>query len=420
MSRLEHYQFTAPVDIEVGAACCPTDGADVATLSSAALAARAELPDRTPPTDDRGPIKEAHIKTILPALSAKPGLKSGGTPRIVAIGGGTGLPNVLRGLRAVMFPEGATDASCDRLTAIVATSDDGGSSGRLRAEFNMIPPGDIRNCLAALSANDSEIADIFQYRFGAGDGLNGHAIGNLLIAALTDVMHDFAQAVDVAGRMLRVSGVVLPATSELVTLVAEFTDGRVLSGETRIAEAGGTIGRLGLLPERPACSVRVTDAIRRADVIVAGPGSLYTSILPPLLVPEIGHAVWESRAMRILVANLMTESGETDNFSVLDHLLTIERHLGRQLFDCVIYNTTLVPDRLAEGYQAGASKPIVTGAFELSALQRLGVRATGVPLVSEHPAGKIRHHPARLASAITALAQGKLGASTARVEEGGL
>jgi len=283
----------------------------------------------------------------------------------------------------------------------------------------MIPPGDIRNCLAALSERNSEIADIFQYRFESGDGLNGHAIGNLLIAALTDVTRDFSQAVEVAARMLGVHGVVLPATSELVTLVAEFADGRVLSGETTIARAGGTIARLGMLPERPSCSPRVGEAIRRADVIVAGPGSLYTSILPPLLVPDVASAVWESRAIRILVANLMTESGETDNFSVLDHLLTIERHLGRQLFDCVIYNTTPVPEALAASYAANGARPIVTGSFELNALQRFGVRAIGVPLVSEHPAGKIRHNPERLASAITALAQGKLGAFAARAEAGG-
>ena len=284
----------------------------------------------------------------------------------------------------------------------------------------MIPPGDIRNCLAALSENNSEFADIFQYRFESGEGLNGHAIGNLLIAALTDVTRDFAQAVEMAARMLGVCGVVLPATSELVTLVAEFTDGRVMSGETSIAKAGGTIGRLALLPERPACSPSVVDAIRRADVIVAGPGSLYTSILPPLLVPDVAGAVLESRAMRVLVANLMTESGETDNFSVLDHLLTIERHLGRQLFDCVIFNTTPVPEAVAATYAASGAKPIVTGAFELSALQRFGVRAIGVPLVSEHPEGKIRHHPERLASAITAVAQGKLGAFATRAEVGGI
>lgn len=346
-------------------------------------------------------------------------LQSGAAPRIVALGGGTGLPNVLRGLRPLMFPDGATDASRDRLVAVVATSDDGGSSGRLRAEFNMIPPGDIRNCLSALSENNSEIADIFQYRFESGEGLNGHAIGNLMIAALTDVTRDFAQAVEMAARMLGACGVVLPATSEMVTLVAEFTDGRVMSGETSIAAAGGTIGRLALLPERPACSPQVVDAIRRADVIVAGPGSLYTSILPPLLVPDVTAAVLQSRAMRVLVANLMTEPGETDHFSVLDHLLTIERHVGSQLFDCVIFNTMAVPDALAATYAARGSQPIVTGSFELNALQRFGVRAIGVPLVSEHPAGKIRHHPEHLASAITAVARGKLGAFATRAEVGG-
>lgn len=354
------------------------------------------------------------------AVSPKTDRVPGSAPRIVAIGGGTGLPNVLRGLRPLIFPDGGADAARDRLVAVVATSDDGGSSGRLRAEFNMIPPGDIRNCLAALSENNSEMADVFQYRFGTGEGLNGHAIGNLLIAALTDLTRDFAQAVDTAARMLGACGVVLPATSEIVTLIAEFADGRVLSGETTIAGAGGTIGRLALLPERPSCSSRVGDALRRADVIVAGPGSLYTSILPPLLVPDVAEAIWQSRAQRILVANLMTESGETDNFSVLDHLLTIERHLGRQLFDCVIYNTTPVPQPLAAKYLERRSLPIVTGPFELNALQRFGVRAIGVPLVSEHPAGKIRHHPERLASAITALAQGKLGGWTARAEAGGI
>lgn len=350
----------------------------------------------------------------------RPEVKAGVGARIVAIGGGTGLPNVLRGLRPALFPEGANDATRDRLVAVVATSDDGGSSGRLRAEFNMIPPGDIRNCLASLSANESRIADLFQYRFDAGDGLTGHAIGNLVLAALANVTQDFAEAVELAGRILDISGTVLPATSEIVTLVAEFADGRVLSGETTIARAGGTIARLTLLPERPRCSSKVCDALRRADVIIAGPGSLYTSVLPPLLVPDIADAVLSSRGVRILVANLMTEAGETDGFGVLEHLLTIERHLGRQLFDCVIYNTSPVPDGLAAAYAQRRSAPIVTGTFELSALDRFGVRAIGVPLLSEHPAGKIRHHPERLAAAITALAQGKLGAWRARAEAGGI
>jgi uncharacterized cofD-like protein len=354
------------------------------------------------------------------AVPPRPESPAGSLSRVVAIGGGTGLPNVLCGLRQLMFPEGATEMTRDRLVAVVATSDDGGSSGRLRAEFNMIPPGDLRNCLWALSNPNSDIAEIFQYRFGGGDGLNGHAMGNLLIAALADMSQDFAAAIDTAARMLGVSGVVLPATSEMVTLIAEFTDGRVMTGETKIARAGGTIARLHLLPEQPACSPRVVEALRRADVIVAGPGSLYTSILPPLLVPAVAEAVWDSRATRMLVANLMTESGETDNFSVLDHLLTIERHLGRQLFDCVIYNTMPVPDALAARYKDRSARPIVTGRFELNALERFGVRAIGVPLVSEQPAGKIRHHPERLAAAIAAVAQGKLGAWRARAEAGGI
>jgi uncharacterized cofD-like protein len=341
-------------------------------------------------------------------------------PRVVAIGGGTGLPNVLRGLRPLLC--GADDNSCpgprDRLVAIVATSDDGGSSGKLRAEFNVIPPGDIRNCLAALSDNDSLIADIFQYRFGSGDGLNGHAIGNLVLTALADVTNDFPRAVEIAARVVGARGTVLPATSELVTLVAEFTDGRVLSGETAISSAGGRIQRLSLLPERPRCVPDVCDALGRADVIVAGPGSLYTSILPPLLVPDVRAAIRNSRAPRILVANLMTEPGETDEDSVLEHALTIERHLEVQLFDYLIYSTSPVPEALAAPYAAGGARPISTGTFELNALDRLGIQAIGVPLLSEHPAGKIRHHPERLASAITAIAQGKLGAWRGRPEAG--
>jgi uncharacterized cofD-like protein len=211
---------------------------------------------------------------------------------------------------------------------------------------------------------------------------------------------------------------VLPATSELVTLVAEFEDGRILSGETAIAGAGGRILRVGLLPDRPRCVPQVCEALSRADVIVAGPGSLFTSVLPPLLVPDVHTAVRASRATRILVANLMTEPGETDDYSVLEHVLTIERHLGAQLFDYVIYNTSPVPEPLATSYAEGGALPIRTGNFELSALDKLGIQPIGVPLVSEHPDGKIRHHPERLAAAITALAQGKLGAWRGRLETG--
>jgi len=284
----------------------------------------------------------------------------------------------------------------------------------------MIPPGDIRNCLAALSDNHALIADLFQYRFGAGDGLNGHALGNLVLAALADVMNDFPRAVEIASLVVGARGTVLPATSEVVTLVGEFDDGRVLSGETAISNGGGRIARVSLIPERPRFLPETCEAIRRADVVVAGPGSLYTSILPPLLVPEVSDAIRRSSATRVLVANLMTEAGETDDYSVLEHVLTIDRHLGAQLFDYVIYNTAQIPGHLAAQYGQRGSRPIVTGTFELNALEKLHVQTIGVPLVSEDPAGKIRHHPDRLASAITAVGQGKLGAWRGRVESGGL
>ncbi len=363
-----------------------------------------------------------HIARPL-ASSRQPASQPGGLPRVVAIGGGTGLPNVLRGLRPILYdtddrPQEMLPA--DRLVAIVATSDDGGSSGKLRAEFNIIPPGDIRNCLAALSDNHALIADLFQYRFDSGDGLNGHALGNLVLTALADVMNDFPRAVQIAARVVGACGTVLPATSELVTLVAEFEDGRVLSGETAISTAGGRIAKVSLIPERPRFLPETCDAIRRADVVVAGPGSLFTSILPPLLVPQVRDAIRQSPATRVLVANLMTEPGETDDYSVLEHVLTIERHLGAQLFDYVIYNTSPVPDPLAANYRQHGSLPIVTGNFELHALEKLNIQPIGVPLVSEHPAGKIRHHPERVAAAITALGQGKLGAWRAKAEAGGL
>jgi uncharacterized cofD-like protein len=355
--------------------------------------------------------------------SGTPAGSPASSPRVVALGGGTGLPNVLRGLCRLLYTaeERAHDLTArDRLVAIVATSDDGGSSGRLRAEFNIIPPGDIRNCLAALSDNHALIADIFQYRFGSGDGLNGHTLGNLMLTALADVMNDFPRAVEIAARVVGAHGTVLPATSEVVTLVAEFEDGRILSGETAIAAAGGRIVRVSLIPERPRFLPETCEVIRRADVIVVGPGSLYTSILPPLLVPQVAAAIHRSNAVRVLVANLMTEPGETDDYSVLEHVLTIERHVGAQLFDYVIYNTGAIPQHLADAYAANHALPIVTGTFEMNALGRLGVEPIGVPLVSEHPEGRIRHHPERLAGAIAGVGQRKLGAWRERAEAGGL
>lgn len=362
------------------------------------------------------------LSRTLPDISRKTGSVQSGAPRVVAVGGGTGLPNVLRGLRPLLYSNdpGQGTPPRDRLVAIVATSDDGGSSGKLRAEFNVVPPGDIRNCLAALSDNHALIADIFQYRFGSGDGLNGHAIGNLVLTALADVTNDFARAVELAARVIGARGTVLPATRDMVTLVAEFEDGRIVSGETAISAGGGRIRQLSLIPDRPRCLPDSCEALLKADVIVIGPGSLYTSILPPLLVPELRDALHRTQATRIFVANLMTEPGETDDYSALDEVLALERHLGAQLIDCVVYNTSPMADALVRTYAERGARPVITGQFELAALERLGIRAIGVPLASEHPAGKIRHHPDRLAAALMAIAHRKLGAWRGRVEAGGI
>jgi uncharacterized cofD-like protein len=336
-------------------------------------------------------------------------------PRVVAIGGGTGLPNVLRGLRP-LFYEQRESTPRDHLVAIVTTTDDGGSSGRLRNEFGMMPPGDIRNCLAALAENQGLLADLFQYRFDAGDGLSGHALGNLVLAALTDVTNDFAHAVELAGQVVGAHGIVLPATAEPVTLVAEFEDGRTVRGETAIAAASARIVRLALSPDRPRCLVKAVEAVRQADVVVVGPGSLYTSLLPPLLVPELTEAIRATPATRVFVMNLMTEPGETDGFSAAEHIRTVSRHVGAQLFDVVLYSTAPVAPELADSYRAKGSVPVRVSAAERSELADRGVHAIGLPLVSEQPPGKIRHNPDRLGAAIAAVAQGKLGAWRPRGE----
>jgi uncharacterized cofD-like protein len=328
--------------------------------------------------------------------------------RIAALGGGTGLPNVLRGLCSLLYagaPRGHADGAADRLVAIVTTTDDGGSSGRLRREFGGIPPGDIRNCLAAVSDNPSIITDLFQYRFAAGDRLQGHALGNLILVALADITGDFAKGVEIAARVVGARGRVLPATADPVTLSAELLDGRVVAGETAIARAGGSIARLSLVPDAPRSTAAALDALRQADLIVAGPGSLYTSILPPLLIPDVLDTVRSADAIRVFVLNLMTEPGETDGFDAVRHLDVVCAHLGALPFDYVIFNTARVPEHLAAAYAARGSYPVAVTARDLSAMRDHGVQPLGAPLVSEGPLGRVRHHPGRLATTITACAR---------------
>lgn len=325
--------------------------------------------------------------------------------RVAALGGGTGLPNVLRGLCALIYSgagRGFDGRSSDQLVAIVTTTDDGGSSGRLRREFGIIPPGDIRNCLAALAEDQSLLTALFQFRFATGEGLKGHAVGNLLLTALTEVTGDFTRAVEIAGRVVGARGRVVPATADRVTLSAELLDGRTVLGETAMIAAGGGIRRLSLVPAAPRCVDTAIEAVRRADIVVAGPGSLYTSILPPLLVPEMLDAIRSAQAARVYVLNLMTEPGETDAYNAVRHLEVVREHLGCQPFDRVIFNTAPVPMHLASAYADRGSVPITVTTRDIAEMRDMGLQPLGAPLACEGPTGRIRHHPGRLAAAIIA------------------
>lgn len=318
-------------------------------------------------------------------------------PRLVAVGGGTGLPAVLEGLARVAAHNGNSDLHA--LIGVVTVTDDGGSSGRLREQFGVLPPGDARNCLLALIDQPSAFTSLLQHRLDEGPGVVGHPLGNLLLTALTQATGDFSRAIDELGSMIGSRGRVLPATVENVRLRAELACGATVTGETRIAGHPSAIKRLSLEP-RPTALRAVVDALIGADGIVVGPGSLYTSILPNLLVDGVASTIRDARGVRIYVANLMTEPGETDDYSVDDHLRVIRDHLGCDLFDYVLVNRRCVPGDAVRRYAERGSQPV-------AAAGRLthGGAATVVEcdLATEWREEKIRHHPVSLARAIHAL-----------------
>jgi uncharacterized cofD-like protein len=282
---------------------------------------------------------------------ARPGLITPGV-RVVAIGGGTGLSMLLRGLKHYVIrrrQEAARHPISD-LAAIVTVTDDGGSSGRLRREYRVLPPGDIRNCMVALSQDEALLGRLFQYRFHAGRGLRGHSFGNLFLTALTHVTGDFAEAVRVSGEVLAIRGRIFPTTIENVSLEAVMTDGKTVFGETRIAKSGKKIRRLRLQPRRVRPLPEVLESIARANLILIGPGSLYTSILPNLLVSGVAEAIDSSSATRVYIANLMTQPGETEGYSLADHVRAIYRHTRRKLFDWVLASNQPVSLEVARRY----------------------------------------------------------------------
>lgn len=314
-------------------------------------------------------------------------------PRVVAMGGGTGLPVVLRGLKEFT----------GNTTAIVTVGDDGGSSGRLRGELGILPPGDVRNCLLALADVEPLMSEVFQHRFDRG-GLAGHTVGNLLIGGLHEVTGDFVQAVEAASRVLAVRGRVLPSTVADVRLVAEMEDGRLVRGESAISRAGGRIRRLALEPPDAAALPQAIQAVAEADVVVLGPGSLYTSVLPNLLLAGMAEALHRTHALRIFVVNVMTQPGETDAFTAADHLAVLQAHLGRPGVDVVLVHSGPIDARRLQPYLQQGARPVVP---DLERLGTMGVHVVARDVVSRD--GLVRHDPERLAAAILEEALERLG-----------
>lgn len=308
----------------------------------------------------------------------------GRLPRIVVIGGGTGLSVMLRGLKQKPLD----------ITAIVTVADDGGSSGILREELQMPPPGDIRSVLAALAEAEPLLADMLSYRFNNGKGLAGHSLGNLIIAAMTDIAGDFVSGIRELSRVLAVNGQVLPAANQAIVLKAEMEDGSIVVGESSIPKAGRAIKRVFIEPPDVDPLPEAIEAIEQADAILMGPGSLYTSIIPNLLVPKLAEAIVKSDAVKIFVCNVMTQPGETDDYAVSHHLDAIQAHVGYPLFDYVIVNDGEIPEQVHHMYAEKGSKAVHV---DLDEVTRRGYKVIADTLVLfrtylRHDASKLSQH----------------------------
>ncbi len=307
--------------------------------------------------------------------------------RIVAIGGGTGLSTLLRGLKKYVPPGGDLEPAID-ITAIVTVADDGGSSGRLRREFAILPPGDIRNCMVALSEDEALLSQLFSHRFTSGRGLKGHSFGNLFLAALTSLTGDFAGAVRVSSEILAIAGRIYPATESNVILEAELADGSVVVGESKISKSKATIRRIRLNTGRCKPMRETVDAIAAADLISFGPGSLFTSVVPNVLVDGIPEAICASEAIKAYFCNLMWQPGETTGLTASDHVKAIIDHAGRRVIDYVIVNTSEIQESLLRKYARRRQRPVAT---DLERLRALGVAVMEAPLASKQHL--VRHDP---------------------------
>jgi uncharacterized cofD-like protein len=321
--------------------------------------------------------------------------------RVVAIGGGTGLSTLLRGLRRHVSAPGQTAAVAgpiSDLAAVVTVTDDGGSSGRLRKDFKMLPPGDLRNCMVALSEEEDLLAQLFNHRFRSGDSLKGHNFGNLFVAALTEITGDFGQAIQLASKILATRGRIYPVTTANTTLVARMDDSSLVRGETRITASRRRIVELTLDPPDAAPLPESLEAIQRADIITVGPGSLYTSLITNLLVQGVPSALACARGVRVFICNLMTQANESLNLTASEHIERIYEHTREPIFDCALVNTAAFSPETLARYAAEGASPIVP---DIDRIEALGVRAIAGDFASEETV--VRHEAGRVADALLAL-----------------
>ncbi|HEX4808815.1 MAG TPA: YvcK family protein [Bryobacteraceae bacterium] len=322
--------------------------------------------------------------------------------RIVSIGGGTGLSTLLSGLK--QYARGAQRPAVPGqpvldITAVVTVTDDGGSSGRLRRDFDILAPGDIRNCMVALSEDEALLSRLFQYRFSGGAGLKGHSFGNLFLAAMNQITGDFAHAVKLSSEILAIRGRIFPSTSANVTLEAQLSDGSIVRGESKISKSRRAIDIVRVSPGDCRPLPETIDAIRGADLITLGPGSLYTSVIPNLLVKGISEAIERSSALKVYFVNLMWQPGETIDFSASQHVEAINRHARRSLTDCVVLNTAPISPALKRKYAKQSVMPVENDFEKLAAL---GVKVVTADLVGD--ANLVRHDPEALAEIVLDLA----------------
>src|SRR5574344_250974 len=308
-------------------------------------------------------------------------------PKIVAIGGGTGLSMLLKGIKKIT----------NNITAVVTVGDDGGSSGRLREEMGVLPPGDIRNCIAALADDDDLVTKLFQYRFKNGEGLEGHSFGNLFLTALCSITGDMVRAVKESSNVLSIRGRVLPSTLDDMRLVAEMEDGQIIKGESNIPEVNGKIKRLYTEPANCEALEDVITAIKDAELIILGPGSLYTSVIPNLLIKEITSEIAKSKAKKIYVCNIMTQPGETTDYKASDHIKAIFNNAqNNNPIEAVLVNNHL-PNNLADKYQEAGQ---YTVKIDNEEIKKLNVEIVSTRLIEENKEGLVRHSSHRVARAV--------------------